>query len=309
MRHPHVHTIVPALFRKVPFVYKTRERMELPDGDFVDVDISRQGNKKAVLLCHGLEGSSHSQYVLGMAKALLPLGLDVLAINHRSCSGEMNRLPRMYHHAAFEDIEEVLHKYAAQYQEITLVGFSLGANLILHLLAHFTKSEKHLLKAKIKAAVCFSAPLNLVEGVEVIHEARNKIYHDRFLKSIKRKIAIKQKTIPETRLKPLETIKTLRELDDFYTAPLHGFKDGHDYHVQASCFAKLKDIEIPTLIIQALDDPFLSEGCFPAKVAKQSKMVHLQLPKYGGHVGFSAKGEVYWSEQQAINFLQKQGVI
>lgn len=309
MRHAHVHTIVPSLFRKVPFTYATRERVELTDGDFVDVDISRQGNKKAVLLCHGLEGSSRSQYVLGMAKALLPLGVDVLAVNHRSCSGEMNRLPRMYHHAAFEDMAEVLQKYAPNYDEIALVGFSLGANLIVHFLADLAKQKSNPLKAKIKAAVCFSAPLDLVEGVEVIHQANNKLYHDRFLKSIKKKMALKQNILVDLNLKPLSEIKTLNDLDDHYTAPLHGFKDGHDYHVQASCYQKLPSIEIPTLIIQALDDPFLSEGCFPIQAAKESKMLHLQLPKYGGHVGFSAKGEVYWSEQQAINFLQKQAIL
>lgn len=309
MRHGHVHTIVPALFRKVYFSFALRERFELADGDFIDIDISRQGSTKVVILLHGLEGSSGSQYILGMAKALYPLGYDVLAINHRSCSGEMNRLPRMYHHAAFQDLDEMLHHYAPAYDQVVLAGFSLGANMSIHYLAYLATLKQHPVKEKIKAALCFSAPLDLVEGVEEIHKPKNKIYHDRFLRSIKKKLALKQQTMPEIHLHPLEEIKTLSQLDEYYTAPLHGFDSGADYHRKASCFDKLSVIDIPTLLVNALDDPFLSPGCFPVDVAGKSEHVYLQLPEYGGHVGFSARKDVYWSEQQAILFLKHQQLV
>jgi predicted alpha/beta-fold hydrolase len=309
MRNPHVHTIVPALFRKVDFRFQKRERLELSDGDFIDIDSSCQGSKQAVILLHGLEGSSQSQYILGMAKVLYALGYDVLALNHRSCSGEMNRLPRMYHHAAYADLDEMLQGCTAGYTQLVLAGFSLGANMTIHYLAHLAGVSKHPAKDKIKAAMCFSAPLDLVEGVEEIHKPGNKVYHDRFLRSIKRKLATKQLTMPELRLHPLERIKTLAQLDDYYTAPLHGFKSGADYHRKASCFDKLGAVQIPLLLVNALDDPFLSEGCFPIALATESKHVHLQLPRYGGHVGFSSRNDVYWSEEQAIAFLKSQQLL
>ncbi len=309
MRHPHVHTIVPALFRKVPFAFTARNRFTLSDGDFVDVDTSLNGHQKAVLLCHGLEGSSQSRYILGMAQAMQEAGFDVLALNYRSCSGEMNRKPRFYHHLAFEDLQEVVQHYVSRYNSFTLIGFSLGANMVLHYLAHLAV-QAGAVREKVKAAVCFSAPVDLTGCVTEIHKPKNRIYHDRFLRSIKQKIASKQQTMPETRLRPLESIRTLYALDEHYTAPLHGFSSAADYHQKASCADKLTLINTPVLLVNAQDDPFLSEGCFPAGVAKASHFVHLQQPRFGGHVGFSGKGRgLYWSEAGAIAFLKEQKVL
>lgn len=300
-RNGHISTAYAALLRRTRFKFEFRERLDTDDGDFLDVDHKFQGSRKLAILCHGLEGSSSSNYILGMGATLFNAGYDIVAWNHRSCSGEMNRLKRFYHHAVTDDLHFVVSSYADRYDQVVLVGFSLGANLVLNYLGR----QEFDLSNRIKAGLCFSAPVDLPSCVVEIHKPHNKIYHDRFLKSIKQKIAQKQSYMPGLDLKPLKEIKSLRALDNAYTAPLHNFEDGMDYYLKSCSKPYLGNIEIPTLLVNAQNDSFLGDACYPREEAGQNPSLHLCMPKYGGHCAFVSFGrDIYWSESIGLQFLE-----
>lgn len=298
----HVQTIVPVVFRKIKSVVYTRERIETRDNDFLDLDWSTNHHKRLAIISHGLEGNSHRTYVKGMVKAINDNGWDALAWNYRSCSGEPNRLIRSYHNGVTDDLSQVIHhaKQKFPYKELALVGFSLGGNLSLLYLGR----EKP--DPLIRKAVVFSVPCDLKESVSVLAKPSNRIYMKRFLVMLHQKIKAKMKILPGViDDKGFETIKDFKAFDDRYTAPIHGFKNAYDYYEKCSSKPFIPDIRVPTLIINAMNDPFLSESCFPVKEAKANKFVTLGMPSSGGHVGFISfnKQNLYWSEKMATSFL------
>jgi predicted alpha/beta-fold hydrolase len=295
----HLETIYPSLIRKVSLPSYTRERIATPDEDFLDLDWIRHGSDRLVIISHGLEGNSQRPYIKGMAKTMLHAGWDVLAWNYRGCSEEMNRQLRFYHSGATEDLHTVVQHATQQYSSIALVGFSLGGNLTLKYLGEATRP------AQIKKAVAISVPMALESSCEKISQPDNWIYSRRFLKSLKEKILVKSSTMPALDGKTILLIKTLREFDDHYTGPLHGFRDAHDYYTRCSSLQFLPSIGIPTLILNAQNDPFLSPECYPANQLKNHAFVALETPERGGHVGFAQfrKNGVYWSEERAAQFL------
>jgi predicted alpha/beta-fold hydrolase len=295
----HLETIYPSLIRKVSLPSYTRERIATPDEDFLDLDWIRHGSDRLVIISHGLEGNSQRPYIKGMAKTMLHAGWDVLAWNYRGCSEEMNRQLRFYHSGATEDLHTVVQHAIQQYSSIALVGFSLGGNLTLKYLGETTRP------AQIKKAVAISVPMALESSCEKISQPDNWIYSRRFLKSLKEKILIKSSTMSALDGKTILSIKTLREFDDHYTGPLHGFRDAHDYYTRCSSLQFLPSIGIPTLILNAQNDPFLSAECYPAELLKNHACVALETPVRGGHVGFAQfrKNGVYWSEERAAQFL------
>lgn len=297
----HLETIYPALLRKVTVAPYKRERIATPDDDFLDLDWLRKDSDKVVIISHGLEGNSQRAYIKGMAKALYENGFDVVAWNFRGCSDEMNRQRRFYHSGATDDLDTVIRHVIQNhhYSEISLVGFSLGGNLTLKYLGEQGAG------AHIKKAVVFSVPLDLKASCEKISEPRNRIYSRRFLKSLKRKILFKSSQRKDLDASNLAGINTLIEFDDCYTAPLHGFKNALDYYAQCSSLRFVGDIKIPTLIVNTLNDPFLSPECFPAAALENHPFVQLEILSHGGHVGFTQfnKNGLYWSEQRALEFL------
>lgn len=298
----HLETIFPSLFRKVEGITYVRERITTPDHDFLDLDWLRQGSKKLVIISHGLEGSSDRAYVRGMAKIFFNHGFDVLAWNYRGCSGEMNRKIRFYHSGATDDLDfTIRHATSLGFDEINLVGFSLGGNLTLKYLGE----KGDALNPIIKKAATFSVPLNLKTSCEKISAPSNWIYSQRFLKSLTKKVAEKSKLIPEINTEPLGRIKTLLEFDNVYTAPLHGFRDAVDYYDQCSAIRFLSNIKRPALVVNALNDPFLSPDCYPTNFTNQPYLT-FEYPNRGGHVGFSlfSKNGLYWSELRALHFIQ-----
>lgn len=298
----HLETIYPSLFRKVEGVIYERERITTPDHDFLDLDWMRQGSKKLVIISHGLEGSSDRAYVRGMARIFFHHGFDVLAWNYRGCSGEMNLKIRFYHSGATDDLDFTIHHAVTLgYEEINLIGFSLGGNLTLKYLGE--KGEA--LNRLIKKAATFSVPLNLKTSCEKISSPSNWIYSQRFLKSLKKKVIDKSTLISEINTQPLDRIKTLLEFDNVYTAPLHGFRNAVDYYEQCSAIRFLSNIKRPALIVNALNDPFLSPDCYPSEFAAHPFLT-LEYPNRGGHVGFSlfSKNGLYWSELRALHFIQ-----
>jgi uncharacterized protein len=296
----HLETIYPALFRRVSIKTYTRERIDTPDNDFLDLDWLTRGSKKLVVIQHGLEGNSYRAYIKGMAKTFYEAGYDVLAWNYRGCSQEMNRQLRFYHSGATEDLHVVIERAKQnEYEEINLVGFSLGGNITLKYLGE----KKDV--SSIKRAVVFSVPVHLEGSCRKISQPSNRIYAKRFLDSLKLKILAKSKLMTGLDTNNLFKIKSLIEFDDAYTSQLHGFHDAIDYYTKCSSLYFIKDISIPTLIVNTLNDPFLSKECFPVSEFRNHPTVKFEIPERGGHVGFAQinKNGVYWSEQRALHWI------
>ena len=299
----HIETIYPSLIRKVELQPYQRERIITPDNDFLDLDWLKQGSSELMIISHGLEGNTQRAYIKGMALAGYQQGIDVLAWNYRGCSEEMNKVIRFYHSGATDDLATVIdHAHSlGQYKQIHLVGFSLGGNLTLKYLG-----EKRPRPESVKKSVTFSVPMDLHTSCEKISRPSNWIYSQRFLRSLRKKVIDKSKNMREVDSRGLHKIKTLREFDDHFTGPIHGFKNALDYYQQCSAIRFVREISIPSLIISAANDPFLSDECYPHQLLKGHPHVSFESPAHGGHVGFTqfSKNGLYWSEQRAIDFIK-----
>jgi uncharacterized protein len=305
----HLQTVLPSALRKVTGVAYIRERLDTPDGDFLDLDWTGPANSlNLVVLSHGLEGSADRPYILGMARAFAEQGWRVLAWNLRGCSGEPNRLERFYHHGATDDLDLVLRHVLAlgQFTQIVLIGFSLGGNLTLKYLGE----QGDGLPSVITKAIAFSVPADLVESVPLLRTgAINRFYGERFKNKIVAKVQAKAQAgiIPMSVAERVGTFKTLDDLTEHYAAPLHGFRDATDYYLRNSSLPLLPRIEIPTLILNAANDPMLSASCSPVAMAAKSSLLHVEVPEQGGHCGFRppqlGAGWMYWSEQRALEFV------
>ena len=298
-----INTIYPGFFRKVNVKY-TRERIELKDGDFLDIDRITNGNKKLAVLCHGLEGSSNSNYIRAAASLLSKNKYDIAAVNYRSCSGELNRLPGFYHAGATKDLREVIEYIEKDYESIYLAGYSLGANLILKYLG-----VEALDNEKIKGGVAVSCPLDLYDSSFTLDKKRNFIYKMKFLRSLKKKLKEKNKIMPDKiDIRNIEKLTDFYEFDDRYTAKLNGFTDANDYYKKESAINFISDIKVPALIINAQDDPILSEKCYPKHLESINKNINTLYPRYGGHVGFSKFNEdYYWTDYKILEFFRNIG--
>ncbi|MEO5714192.1 MAG: alpha/beta fold hydrolase [Luteolibacter sp.] len=306
LRGGHAQTIFPALFRKSPRVTSQRERLELPDGDFLDLEWADQGRERLAILSHGLEAHCGTEYIQGMAAALVKNGWDVLVWNFRGCGDEPNRLLRMYHSGATEDLDAVVSHALSRHPatKIDLIGFSLGGNLTLKYLGENPSA----LSPRLHRAVAFSTPCDLACSSRTLSKFSNKIYMERFLINMRSKIRAKKRLFPEKLdLRGLNLIRTFQQFDDRFTAPIHGFRDAADYWKLNSSRQFLPGITIPTLLVNAVNDPFLGPGCYPYEEAAASDVFHFEAPEEGGHVGFSpvtGAGE-YWSERRAVAFLNE----
>ena len=297
----HVQTVLSALLpRRVDVVFR-RERLELVDGDFLDLGWARVGADGVVILSHGLEGSSDAGYIRGMADKLNSAGWDVLVWDFRGCSQETNRLPRLYHSGETGDLGAVIDFAATSYSRIALVGFSLGGNLILKYLG---ESNPH---PAVVGVVAISAPVELGATARALdrHWAR-WIYRDSFIKSLIAKVEAKAVRFPDAfDVSGIRKIRTFEEFDDRYTAPIHGFRDAEDYWEKSSARQYLHRINVPTLILNASDDPLLTPESFPIAEAEGNPSLFLETPKWGGHLGFIdlVHGIEPWSEGRVVEFL------
>jgi len=298
----HVSTVYSGLYRKVNGVMQERERLTLSDGDFLDLDwsYSKQKTNKAVILLHGLEGHAQRPYITGTAKLFNEDTFDAIAVNFRNCSEEPNLKYITYHSGATEDLHDVVcHAIEKGYTSISIVGVSLGGNMALKYLG-----ERPVLN-EIKSVVAVSVPCSLYYSMLQLHKFENILYANRFIKHLLRSLERKQLQFPN-RISDdeIKSIKTLKDFDDVYTSKAHGFKDALDYYEQCSSLQFLPEIQTPTLIINALNDSFLSPECFPIKEAKENQYLHLEMPKYGGHVGFYQRGNTYYNEERALQFAK-----
>lgn len=304
LRGGHWQTVYPTLFRLRPAVSYHRERITTPDGDFLDLDWSAKGNDRLILICHGLESSSNAKYVCGMVRALNGLGWDALALNLRGCSGEPNYLPRSYHSGVTEDVIAVLEHVVetCSYRRIVLLGFSLGGNIVLKLAGE----RPPLLDRQVDAVVGISVPCDLEAGARQLEKPCNALYQWRFVRGLKEKVLAKCELFPgQFCREDVLAVRSVREFDEIYTAPVHGFANASDYYRRCSCKRQLQQVSVPALIINAADDPFLPEECYPWREAASNSLLTLLVPRWGGHVGFadwSADG-LYWHERSVCEFL------
>lgn len=300
-KNGHVNTMYSSLFRRTVTLPFQRKRLTTADDDFLDLDLLENGSKKIVVLCHGLEGSSASKYIQATAALLSQNGYAIAAMNYRFCSGEINRQLITYHSGRTEDLHAVIQHLLPDYEAVYLVGFSLGGNLVLK----YNGDGIFPLDPKIKASVAVSVPVDLYGSAMVLQRPDNLLYTWRFLRTLSKKIKLKHQQFPEqVAVENLKKIKKLIDFDEYFTSQLNGFKDARDYYAQASSKPFLTSIIKPTLLINALDDPFLSPSCFPYEAAEKNPYFSLMTPTHGGHVGFVSKGATYWSEEQILGFLE-----
>ncbi|MGB5818584.1 MAG: alpha/beta fold hydrolase [Saonia sp.] len=304
-RNGHVATIYAGIFRKVPGLDQQRERIDLPDGDFLDLDWSYAPEKtnRLVILLHGLEGNAQRPYITGSAKRFNSAGFDTCAVNHRSCSGETNRLFRSYHSGATEDLEAVIDHvlHTKTYSELIVKGFSLGGNLALKYLGEGKDVPK-----EIKAIIAISVPCSLHSSLSELLKPKNILYAKRFKKHLIEKLRAKQQLFPELISDAdIKNVITLKDFDDIYTSRAHGFTDALDYYAQCSSLQFLPHIQIPSLIVNARNDSFLGPECYPYLEAENNEYLYLEVPKYGGHVGFYGPQNIYYNEKRALKFLQE----
>lgn len=301
----HIQTLYPYFFRKIANLKYSRERLITNDNDFIDLDISSVASKELLIISHGLEGSSNSQYVKGMARFFNDRGIDVFAWNMRSCSGELNRQKRFYHAGVTDDLELIIKTAQLRgYKKISLMGFSLGGNLTALYLGQKGKN----VASEITSAVVFSTPCDLGTSSDKISLPMHRFYLESFLSTMREKIYQKSKIIDlGIELDGLDKIKHFRDFDDRATAPLHGFKNAQEYYDEASCKSWLSKIVVPTLIVNAKDDPFLTKECFPLREAHRNKNLFLEIPRTGGHVGFVTfrPDRLYWTERRAFDFIKQ----
>lgn len=305
-RNGHFSTIYSAKLRKSPKLTQHRERLALNDGDFLDLDFSYapNGSNSIAILLHGLEGNAQRTYIKGQGKMLVANGWDVCAVNYRGCSGAPNIHYHSYNAGKTDDLEEVI-SYILQkntYAEIALVGFSLGGNLLLKYLG-----ERDLVPKEVRLAVAVSSPLSLKGSLISLSKPHNWVYRTSFLHDLRRKFREKSKRFPEQVTEfSNRKITTLLDFDNIYTAPAHGFKDAYEYYQKNSSLQFLPKIKIQTLILNAENDSFLSPDCYPLELASHSKNIYLEMPKYGGHVGFFKPGDTYYSEERTVAFLNNK---
>ena len=299
----HFETIIPSIWRKIEGVSYEREKIDTPDGDFLNLDWSRVEGERLLIVSHGLEGDSQRHYARALVKLFNQQGIDVLVWNNRSCGGELNLQPVLYHHGSSQDLDTVvLHVLSStRYSELFLAGISMGGAQTLNYLGKKGENVPSILK---KAAV-YSTPVHLPSSAATLRRPINRFYNQKFLGKLKKKMEAIGKQYPG--LIDLERLPDVRDFDEFdthYTAKLHGFADAADFYEQASPHTHLKGIRVPTLILNAINDPLLGKECYPTEFAQSSTKIFLEMPKRGGHTGFTIlDSEFNYAEKRLLEFL------
>lgn len=307
LKNKHINTLYRFLFSNTKMDFE-RVSMNTNDEDFIHLDFLKVNSDKVVILIHGLEGSSSSNYIHTMAQTLNHVNYDVVAFNMRSCSGENNKLLSSYHSGKTEDLAEIIDylKQNHSYNQIHIVGYSLGGNLALKFMGEFAASMSN----KIKSATGVSVPCDLKGSVEAISKLENKIYMNGFLKTLKKKAIFKAIKFPNSNLdvSKIKKANNFYTFDDLVTAPIHGFIDANDYWRKSSCKQYISAIKSPTLLISSKDDPFLNESCHPVKEATSNTNFTFLQTSFGGHLGFVTGFKIQkqrWLENKIMQFIKQ----
>ncbi|RUR10644.1 hydrolase [Legionella septentrionalis] len=310
LANPHLQTIYPTLLRRRQVPKLRREQIELPDGDFLDLawaDAELTQDAPLVILLHGLGGGLNSAYAGGLLATFNQCGWRAVLMHFRGAGSEPNRLPRAYHSGDTEDVAYFLKLLTNRepHSKKAIVGVSLGGNVLLKWLG---EAGVHSL---VCAGVAVSVPFQLRVAADRMNQGLARIYQAYLLRQMRqifaRKMQDDARNLPEA-FNNLQACHCFWTFDDQITAPLHGFANVHDYYRIASSRQYLHKITTPTLIVHALDDPFMSPEVLPAS-SELSKAVTLELSEKGGHVGFIAGAmpgnPVYWLEKRIPEFLRQ----
>lgn len=327
LRGGHAHTIAGKLLRPTPNVPLRRERLDTPDGDFLDLDYAPEPGPHApvALVLHGLEGSARRHYMKLTYVALGRAGIQGVGLNFRSCSAPVdaaaaagngggrgglrfqpNRRPRFYHSGETGDVLLALEHLRARFpgRALGAAGFSLGGNALLKLLGEAGESRT----SPVSAAVAVSVPFDLAAGARRLEQGLlSRVYTHYFIRSLREKAVAKAPLLAEAcDLDAVTRARTLREFDDAATAPLHGYRDAEDYYARCSSGPFLPRIAVPTLLLHALDDPFLPPEAVPVEAARDNPCITAHFTPSGGHVGFVSgppSAPSFWAEEEAARFL------
>jgi predicted alpha/beta-fold hydrolase len=305
---PHFQTLGARVLRPSDSPFVRRERLTTPDEDFLDLDWTADPGPDApvVLVMHGLEGSAQRRYMRNVCREINRAGMLAVALNFRGCSGEPNKAPHYYHSGKTDDPELVLTTLRERFpgRRVGALGFSLGGNVLLKLLGERSDGGRGL----VDAAVAISVPYDLAAGCDLLERSlMGRFYSSYFLRSLQSKLRLKDQVLRKiVDLEAAIRARTIREFDDRVTALLHGFGSAAEYYADSSSIRYLEGVLVPTLMLHAVDDPFLPADFIPDDEAGANPHLHLALQPLGGHVGFlegSPRNPSFWAEEEGARFL------
>jgi len=304
LKNRHLQTILPNIIHpSLPILEK--ERIELVDGDFVDLLWTPTRAPQTLLILHGLEGSIHSAYAKRILNYCNAQRLPAVLMHFRGCSGEPNRLLRSYHSGETGDLQQVIaHLKSKSIDNIALLGYSLGGNVTLKYMGETITDPV------IRCAIAVSVPLRLDICADTMDQGFAKIYQATLLRSLIKKMQLKQKLLKasDRDFPNPAKMRSFRQFDNFFTAPIHGFDSDQHYYLSCSSRQFLDRIDKPTLILQSQDDPFMTAEVLPQE-DELSDSVKFELSTHGGHVGFIGNSKMHprlWLETRIHRFLNEQ---
>jgi len=304
--NPHVQTLAARALRSRLEPRQRRTRIDTDDGDFLDLDVWPLDEPRAAcLLLHGLEGSARSGYVTATSRALASHGIVGVGLNFRSCGGEPNRTAGSYHSGRTDDIARSLAWIGTRFPGLprAAVGFSLGGNALL---VHLGRTGE---AAGVVCAAAVSVPFDLAACSDALDRGLGRLYSRRFLRSLRRKARAKARRFPDVVPARAAEASTMREFDEWLTAPVHGFRNAEDYYARSSSVRYLGDVRVPTLLIQSADDPLVPAPSIPLARIAANPRLHMVLTERGGHVGFLARaGAAHadgWLETRLAAFVAR----
>lgn len=309
-RGPHAQTLLARALRSPQGPKLERERVETPDDDFLDLDWSPDPSEDApiVLILHGLEGNARRRYVRSVARELLARGVRSVGLNFRGCSGEPNRALRFYHSGETSDATLVLELIRRRYPDrrVGAVGFSLGGNVLLKLMGERSDGGRGLLDA----AAAMSVPYDLAAGcAELEKGGMARAYTRYFMRSLQAKLTAKAEALQgHVDVEAARRVRSIRDFDEVVTAPLNGFDDASDYYRRSSSKGFLEHVRVPTLLLHAVDDPFLPAFAIPSEEVATNPDLHMALSDRGGHVGFvqgTPNRPVFWGDVAAATHVAR----
>ena len=284
-----------------PSISMERETLTLSDGDFIDLDWVSNNNNQLIIVTHGLEGSSRSQYIVDLILECNPNKYDILVWNCRSCSGRMNKLQKLYHHGEIEDISEVVSHVlnTKKYNKLHLAGFSMGGNISIKFL-----SQNKELAMEITSCAVVSSPCDLRGSSNAMDRPMNFLLRKYFMRNIYKKLAAKEAQFPGSfPMEEFHKLKSWNKFDELFIAPFSGFNSVDEFYYDASANNFIEGVTTPLYLLNAKNDPVLPQSCHPIAQAKKSDNLFLELPRTGGHVYFPINRRNY-AVQRIMDFVQ-----